>query len=253
MQRLANALLSRLDEFLRNHTAPDGVDKLEALARLVRLKANLHVAVVARSTCLANVLAFRLGGLANRFAERDARLANIGVNLVLALHTIDKNFEVQLAHATDDGLTRIDVSVNLEGRVLIGQPGQSHAHLFLVTLGFRLYRDVNHRGREGDGAQRDGMVRCAQRISGLQLFQTHAGADVTRINLGNVLTLVRVHLYQTPHTFCLPGARIQNRVACLQNARVDPDKTQLAELIVDQLEAQSRKRSNVLRFTNQRH
>src|SRR5271163_2626371 len=96
MQRLANTLLGRLDVFLRNYAALDLVDKLETLTRLVRLQTNPHVAVVARTTRLANVLALGLSGLANRLAESDPRFAHIGFNLMLALHAVDENLKMQL-------------------------------------------------------------------------------------------------------------------------------------------------------------
>ena len=67
----------------------------------------MHVTVVARAAGLADVLAFGFGGLANRLAERHLRLAHIGFHLVLALHAVHEDLEVQLAHAADDRLARI--------------------------------------------------------------------------------------------------------------------------------------------------
>ena len=106
---------------LGTRAALDVVDELVALARLVRLDAHPAVAVVARTTGLANVLAFRLGRLANRLAEGHLRLADVGLDLVLALHAVDENLEVQFAHAADDGLARVYIGANLEGRIFIGQ------------------------------------------------------------------------------------------------------------------------------------
>ena len=130
--------------------------------------------VVARTAGLANVLAFGLGLLANGLAEGHLGLAHIGLNLVLALHAVDKNFEVQLAHAADDGLTRILVGPHLEGGILIGQPRQRDAHLFLVGLGLGLNGHRDHRLGEGDRAKRDRMMRRTERVARLQILEAHA-------------------------------------------------------------------------------
>jgi hypothetical protein len=96
----------------------------------------------------------------------------------------------------------------------------------------------------------DGMMRRAERVAGLQFLQAHAGADVAGQNLGHVLALVGVHLHQAAHAVGLAGARIENRVAGLERARVDADKAELAEGIVDDLEGQGRKRLAVVRLAD---
>src|ERR1700757_2671861 len=72
--RLLNTLLDWLEVLLPNHAALDVVDELIALARLVRLNANLGVAVVTRATCLANILALGLGLAADGLAVVHLRL-----------------------------------------------------------------------------------------------------------------------------------------------------------------------------------
>ncbi len=108
----------------------------------VGLDADLHVAVVARAAGLTNVLAFGLGGLADGLAIGHLGLAHVGLDLVLAHHAVDDDLQVQLAHAADDGLARVRIGMHLEGRILLRQLGQRHAHLFLVGLGLRLHRHV---------------------------------------------------------------------------------------------------------------
>ena len=120
------------------------------------------------------------------------------------------------------------------------------AHLFLVGLGLGLDGHRNHRLREGNGAQRDGMMRRAKRIAGLQFLQPHAGADVAGQNLGDVFALVGVHLHQAPNAIGPAGTRIQHRVAGLERARIDAHKAELAEWIVDDLEGQRRQRLAVV-------
>ena len=122
------------------------------------------------------------------------------------------------------------------------------AHLFLVGLGLGLDGHRDHRLRERDGAQRNGMMRRAERVAGLQILQAHAGADVAGQNLGHILALVGVHLHQAADAIGLAGARIQHRVAGLQRTRVDAHEAELAEWIVDDLEGQRRKRLTVVRL-----
>ena len=86
--------------------AHDVVDELVALARLVRLEANLRVTVLAAAASLPDVFAFRFRRPADGFAIRHLRLADIGLDLVLAHHAVDDDFQMQLAHAADDGLRR---------------------------------------------------------------------------------------------------------------------------------------------------
>jgi hypothetical protein len=65
-----------------------------------------------------------------------------------ALHAVDDDLEVQLAHAGDDGLARFLVGAHAERRVFLRQAPQRHAHLLLVDLGLRLHRLRNDRLRE---------------------------------------------------------------------------------------------------------
>ena len=72
------------------------------------LDANLGVAVVAGTAGLTDVLAFRLSLLADRLAIGDLRLADVGLDLVLAHHAVDDDLQMKLAHTGDDRLAGID-------------------------------------------------------------------------------------------------------------------------------------------------
>jgi hypothetical protein len=79
----------------------------------------------------------------------DLRAADVGVDLELAQHAVDRDLEVQLAHAGDLGLAGLLVGADLEGGVLLGELLQRRAHLLLVGLGL---------GLDGDGDDRLGNV-----------------------------------------------------------------------------------------------
>src|SRR5690606_5793286 len=94
---LLDALVHRRDVLARNHAADDLVLEQVALARLLRLDLDPDVAELAAATALADEAAFLLHGLADRLAIGDLRLADVGLDLELALHAVDDDLEVQLA------------------------------------------------------------------------------------------------------------------------------------------------------------
>src|SRR6185312_12206439 len=102
-----HALVDRRNEFARHRATDDAVDELVTLALLVRLDLQPHVTVLAAAAGLAHELALGLHGAANRLAIGHLRLADVGLDLELALHAVDDDLEVQLAHAGDDRLTRL--------------------------------------------------------------------------------------------------------------------------------------------------
>src|SRR5215469_16215008 len=240
---LLNALIDGLDIFLRHHAADDVVDELVTFARLLRVELNLHVAVLAAAAGLANVFAFGLGMFANGLAIGHLRLAHVGLNLVLAHHAVNDDFQVQLAHAADDGLSAVGIGVNFEGGVFLGQLVQRDAHLFLISLGLRFDRDRNHGNGKFNRLQCDGVFGVANGVAGRHILETHHCADVARENFLNVFALVGVHFQQASNALMLLSARVQDRFAGFQLAGVHPDEGQLSdERVRHDLERQRRKR-----------
>src|SRR5690606_27088926 len=94
------------------------------------------VAVLALAAGLLGVLVVRLDVAgADRLAVGNLRLADVGLDVELALHAVNDDVQVQLAHAGDDGLAGFLVGTDAEGRVFLGQAAQGVAHLLLVGLG----------------------------------------------------------------------------------------------------------------------
>src|SRR5262245_53119549 len=114
LHRLLDALVHRRNVFARHGTADDAVDELIALAGFLRLESQPDVAVLAAAAGLAHELALLLDFGANRLAIGYLRLADVGLDLELALHAIDDDFEVQLAHAGDDRLAGLLVGAHAE-------------------------------------------------------------------------------------------------------------------------------------------
>ena len=186
---------------------------------------------------------------ANGFAIRHLRLADVRLDFVLAHHAIDDDFEMQLAHAADDGLSAVGVGVNLEGGIFLGQLGKRHAHFFLVGFGLGLDRDRDHGNGEGNVFESDGMLLVANGVAGGNVLQANRGADIARQNFVDVFALVGVHLEQTANTLAASAAGVEHRVARLELAGVDADKRQLADKRVrHDLEGQRGKRLAVGRL-----
>ncbi len=168
---------------------------------LVRLHLEPHVAVLAAAARLLDELAFDFRRLADRFAIRHLRRADVGLDAELALHPVDQDLEVQLAHAGDDRLARFFVGAHAERRVFLRQAIERDAHLLLVGLRLRLDGDVDHRLREDHLLERDLLVRRAQRVAGGRFLQADGRRDVARAHFLDVLALVRVHLQDAADPF----------------------------------------------------
>ena len=185
----------------------------------MRVEINLGVTVLAASAGLANVFALGFGVLADGLAIRHLRLADVGLDLVLAHHAVDNDFQMQLAHAADDGLSAVGIGVNFKGRIFLGQAAERHAHLFLIRLGLRFDRNRDHGNRKRDRLQRNGMIFVANRVARTHILQSHSRADVARQNLADLFALVGVHLQQTPNALGLGRANVPHRIAGLELAR----------------------------------
>src|SRR4029453_8793608 len=112
-------LLDGRDEFARHRAALDRIDELEALAREVGLHLEPDVTVLAATARLLDELAFLLDLLLDRFAIRDLRRPDVRLDAELALHPVDQDLEVQLAHPRDDRLARLPVGAQRERRAFL--------------------------------------------------------------------------------------------------------------------------------------
>src|SRR5690348_1706108 len=242
-----DALVDRGDVFLRNHAADDRVLELVTLAAFLRFDLQHDVAVLALAARLAHELAFLLDRLADGFAVSHLRLADVGLHVELALHAIDDDVEVQLAHAGDDRLARFLVGAYAEGRILLREARQRHAHLFLVRLGLRLDRHRDHRIRERHALQRDHVVGRAQRVAGGDVLQAHRRGDVAGADFLDFLAVVRVHLQDAADALLLRLDRVVHLVARIERARIDAEERERAdERIGHDLERERRERRAVI-------
>ena len=99
-------------------------------ATFLRLHLDHDMAVLAATTGLAHELAFLLDRFADRFAVGNLRLADVGFDVELALHAVNEDFQVQLAHAGNDGLAGFFVGTHAEGRIFLRQTAQARYPFF---------------------------------------------------------------------------------------------------------------------------
>ena len=174
------------------------------------------------------------------------RLADVRLDPELALHPVDQDLQMQLAHPGDDRLTGLVVGVHAERRVLFGQPLDRHAQLLLVGLGLRLDRLLDHRCREVHRLQLHRMCHVAQRLAGRGVLQTHHRDDLAGADRGDLLPLVGVHLVDLADPLPATLGCVQHRRARLELARVEADVGQPAQVRVGRdLVRQGRERIRV--------
>src|ERR1700721_240613 len=99
-----------------------------------------RVTILAAAARLANIFPFAFGLSQNRLAILHLWPAYIGLHAEFAHHAIDNNFKVQFAHARNERLAGVVVSVNAEGRVFLCELSKRRTHFFLVSLGLWLDR-----------------------------------------------------------------------------------------------------------------
>src|SRR5699024_11170512 len=126
-------------------------------------------------------------------------------------------------------LTSFFVLADGEGGVLCRQTLNSGRQFFLVTLGVRFdsYRD--HWFWEFHGFQDDRCFFGRKAVTSGGVLQTDDCVDVAGLCFVNRVFLVGVHLEQPRDTFLFLLGGVQNLIAGLDLARVDPDVGQGSE------------------------
>src|SRR6185436_11823436 len=120
LESFAHALLGRLDELTRNYAADDLVLEDKAFALLGGLDVDHNVSVLTLTARLANELAFYLfNAFSDRLPVSHLRAPNVRIDLELALHAVDDDLEVELAHSGDDRLSGLLIGVNTESRIFL--------------------------------------------------------------------------------------------------------------------------------------
>jgi hypothetical protein len=116
--------------------------------------------------------------LRDRLAIRHLRRADVRLDLELALHAVDQDVEMKLAHALDDGLTALVVRRHAERRIFAAETIERDAHLLLVGLGLRLDRQLDHGLGEFHPLEDDRCGQRAERVAGRGVLEARESDDV---------------------------------------------------------------------------
>src|SRR5690606_20839559 len=177
---------------------------------------------------LTHELAFDLTSVASGFTVGHLRLTDVGFNVELALHAVNQNVQVQLAHTTNDGLAGLFVGAHTEGRIFLGQLAQCNTHLFLVSLGLRLDGNVNHRLREVHPLEDDLLVQITQGVTGGDVLHADQGSDIASADFLDLFAVVGLHLHHTTYALFLALDRVDHGVARRQDTRINTNEGQRA-------------------------
>src|SRR5665647_179825 len=230
------SLLAGGDEFAGDAAAADLVGELEdALGQGFEPADDPGVLAGAAGLLLVRVV--EVDGLADGLAIGDLGHAGPDLGPVFALHALDVDVEVELAHALDDGLVRFRIDVGPEGRVLLGEPVQGLGDAVGGGLvdGLDGQRDdrLGHVDR-GHGQVEAGAAEGIARGA----FDAEEGDNVARPGLGDLGHCVGVHADEPADLDLLARARVDDLLALAERALVDADVGQLAVGALLELEGQ---------------
>lgn len=172
-------------------------------ARFLRNEVNLTVTVLTFTARLPLVHTLCVHLVSERFSVSDLRRADVGFHLEFSQKSVHDDVEVKFAHARDDRLSRFLIGIRLERGIFFGELDERHGHLFLTRFGLRLQRELNDGLGEDHFFENDGMFFVAERVARRRVFKSDDGADVARVDLGNILSLIGVHLHEAPYSLLL--------------------------------------------------
>ena len=155
---------------------------------------------------------------------------------------------MQLAHAGDQGLGRLRVGVDAEGRILLGEPLEGDRELVLVGLRLRLDLDLDDRLRERHRLEDHRVLGVGERVAREGVLEADGRGDVAGVDLVDLLAVVGVHLEDAADPLALALRRVEDVRAGLERARVDPEERELAdERVGRDLEGERAERLAVVR------
>lgn len=107
----------------RDVTSNNPVLKRGILARvrvdLHRLQVSLNLTKLSGSTTLLLVHIVESAGAGDCLSEGDSWFTSDTADVVLSLHSLDVDIQMQFSHSRDDGLLRFGINMNTECRVLL--------------------------------------------------------------------------------------------------------------------------------------
>ena len=191
-----------------------------------------------------------LGRRCHRLAVRHLGRANFALDVKLALHAIDDDLKVELAHALDHSLARLFITGETERRVLGGELDKGVSHLILLLLGSRLHSNLDDRLREVHLLEDNRLLGVTEGIAGGGVLQADERDDITRNSAVDVSAVDGVHLEQAANALFLALHRVEDTGALVQDTRVNASKRKRTdEGVVHDLECKGGEGLRVRRLT----
>src|SRR5919107_568904 len=246
IERLLDTLVHARDVLPRDDAADDLVVELVA-GLVVVLGVDNRVAILAPATRLPDKPALdTLDALADGLAVGDLRTADVRVHPELAQEPVDDDLEVQLAHAGDDGLSRLLVTAHCEGRVLLGETLERHGELLLVSLRLRLDSLADNGLGEDHLLEHDllGIIGRNQCVARPRIGEADGRDELASIHFLALLAAVGVELQKPADALAPALGRVHNVGAGLERTGVNAYVCQLPDVRVGlHLEGQRRQRA----------
>ena len=85
-----------------------------------------------------------LGFRPNRFAISDFRQCRLKIHIELPRYSLDGDLHMNIAETMQDGLRRLRVPLNPQGRILFGDTRQCTRHLVHIRLCYGVHRQCEH-------------------------------------------------------------------------------------------------------------
>ena len=165
------------------------------------------------------------------------------IQIMLPLGPVHHDVQVQLSHAGKHDLSRLVIHFDLQGRVFEGVLIKDKPHLFQVVLFLGCHCDGDDGYGDFDRFKKDRMVGVGQGIAGRGLLQAGDGANIAGLDRLDLLPLVCVKSQDPPDSFLLSSCAVQDRLALLQPAGIDPQIAQPADKgVVHDLEYETAER-----------
>ncbi len=196
LQRLLHALVDCGTEPVRDHAADDLVDELVADVTFERLDHDVAVAELAAPTGLLLVATVGARLRLDRLDVRDARLVQLHLDAEPSLRPLDRNLDVDLAHAGEQLLPGLLVAAQPQRRILLTETPKRLRDLVLVALRLRGDGEAHHRVGEPERRRFEIVLGIDEHVAGLHVLQLCDRADVPHAETLAALVLLALHEHQ---------------------------------------------------------
>ncbi len=227
------------DELFRDAAADDLRFEDEAGTWLAGLDGVVDFRELTGTTGLLLVGVAVVDRFGDGFAIGDLWGADGDLDLVGPLEDVDFDVEVKLTHALEDHFVGFLVGFDAERRIFLDHLADGVGELFSIGLVLGSDGDGNDGIGENHRLESGRVFLVAKGVTGLDVFQTDDGDDVTCLRGVDFFAVVGVHFDHAADALGLAGEGVKDVVAFLDRAGVNTGECQGAEFVVHDLERQT--------------